>query len=211
MTALEKIAFYRKRRDEVPNQELAAELAKKKDKKGVAEIAAHLWDRNQNVRSDCLKVLYEIGYLEPALIAPHTEEFLKLLDDRENRMVWGAMIALGTVADRRPKAIAPRTDQIMELIYTGSVITVVWGVRVLAKVGAAGPAYKKKIYPFLLDYLGKSIPRDVPTHGESMLALVGPRERKAFLARLRQREPEMTAAQKTRLKKLIRSVESTAE
>lgn len=209
MTVLRKIAFYRNRRDEVPNQELAADLAKRADTQGTAEIAAHLWDPIQNVRSDCLKVLYEIGYLNPALIAPYTGEFLKLLEDKHNRMVWGAMIALGTVAGLAPKTIAPRTERIKELVYTGSVITVVWGVRVLAGVAASSPARKKKLYPFLLDYLEKSIPRDVPLHADSMLPLIGPRERKAFLARLRKREPEMSAAQKARLRKVMRAADAS--
>jgi hypothetical protein len=207
MSAIEKIAFYRKRRDEVPNQELAADLAKKKDKKGIREIAAHLWDRNKNVRSDCLKVLYEIGYLDPVLIAPYTEDFLRLLDDRENRMVWGAMIGLAAAADLRPKAIWPKADQLMESVDCGSVITVVWGIRVLAKVAAASPTYKKKIFPFLLAYLGKTIPRDVPTHAESMLCAVGPRDRKPLLAILSKREGEMSASQKTRLKKVVHALE----
>jgi hypothetical protein len=210
MSALEKIAFYRKRRDEVPNQELAAELVKKKDKKGVAEIAAHLWDRNQNVRSDCLKVLYETGYLEPGLIAPHTGDFLKLLDDRENRMVWGAMIALALVADRKPKEIAARADPIMTAVESGTVITMVWGIRVLANASSKNAALKRKAFPFLLGMLGKCIPRDVPTHAESMLPMVGPRDRKPLLAILRKREPEMTAAQKTRLKKVRRALEEPA-
>ena len=69
MSTLEKIAFYQNRRDEVPNQLLAKELAATKNKEGIREIAANLENKNKNVRSDCLKVLYEIGYLEPGLIS----------------------------------------------------------------------------------------------------------------------------------------------
>lgn len=210
MPALEKIAFYRKRRDEVPNQELAKDLVRKKDKKGVAEIAAHLWDRNPNVRSDCLKVLYEVGYLEPALIVPYAGEFLRLLDDRANRMVWGAMIALALVADRKPKEVAARADQIMAAVETGTVITMVWGIRVLANASTKNAALKRKAFPFLLSILGKCIPRDVPTHAESMLPAAGPRDQKPLLAILKKREPEMTAAQKTRLRKVILALKTPA-
>ena len=51
MSALQRIAYYQNRRDEVPNQELAKELAAKKDRKGIREIAANLWSKNQNVQS----------------------------------------------------------------------------------------------------------------------------------------------------------------
>jgi hypothetical protein len=78
MSALEKIAFYQNRRDEVPNQELARQLAQFRDQSGIDEIAANMANKNSNVRSDCLKVLYEIGYLDPTLIAPYVEDFLRL-------------------------------------------------------------------------------------------------------------------------------------
>jgi len=63
MTTLNRIAYFQNRRDEVPNQELARDLAATKDRQGIQEIAENLWNQNQNVQGDCLKVLYEIGYL----------------------------------------------------------------------------------------------------------------------------------------------------
>ncbi|MBI5290319.1 MAG: hypothetical protein HY872_00390 [Chloroflexi bacterium] len=90
MTVLNRIAYFQNRRDEVPNQELAGELAATKNKKGIKEIAVNLWSDNRNVQSNCLKVLYEIGYLEPALIADYADDFLRLLQNRNNRLVWGS-------------------------------------------------------------------------------------------------------------------------
>ena len=57
MSALNKIACYKKRRDEVPNKELAHELAAVKDERGIQEISDNLWHQIKSVRSDCLKVL----------------------------------------------------------------------------------------------------------------------------------------------------------
>jgi len=98
MSVIERISYYRGIRDEVPNQELARDLAATGNTAGVKEIAEHLWDKNANVRSDCLKVLYETGYIDPELIAPYAGDFLKLLVSKQNRLVWGAMIALSCVA-----------------------------------------------------------------------------------------------------------------
>jgi len=103
MSTLDKIAFFQNRRDEVPNQLLAKELAETKNKQGIQEIVENLDNKNKNVRSDCLKVLYEIGYLNPGLIADYGNDFLKPPKSKENRMVWGAMIGLATIADRHPK------------------------------------------------------------------------------------------------------------
>ena len=65
MSVLNKIAFYQNRRDEVPNQQFAKELAETENKAGIKEIAKNLKHKNKSVQSDCLKVLYEIGYLKP--------------------------------------------------------------------------------------------------------------------------------------------------
>ena len=208
MSVLEKIAYYQNRRDEVPNQELAKELADRRDTEGIQEIAQHLWDKNKNVRSDCLKVLYEIGYIHPELIAPYAEDFLKLLHDKNNRLVWGAMIGLATIADLRAEVIWPQIDGVMEVIDHGTVITVVSGVKALAKVAAADPLYNAQLFPYLLEIIRTCIPRDVPTHGESMLPAVNAENRAAFVASLTERRPEMTKSQEQPLKKLLKKAEA---
>jgi hypothetical protein len=204
MSALERIAFYQNRRDEVPNQQLAQQLAETQDKAGIQEIAAGLWHTNKNVRSDCLKVLYEIGYIDPVLIVDYHPSFLKLLNNKDNRLVWGAMIGLDTIAGLCPDPIWQQIDDVIRAVEHGSVITVVWGVRVLAKVAAANETYRARLFPVLLVQLQKCIPRDVPTHAESMLCAVDPKHQQEFLSILASRMGEMSPAQKTRLKRVTR-------
>ncbi len=206
MSALDKIAYALNRRDEVPNQELARALAKSKSKAGIGEIAANLWNKNKNIRSDCLKVLYEIGYIDPALIADYAGDFLKLLQDKENRMIWGAMIGLATIADRRPKEIWAHVDEMLAVTEHGSLITVVWGVKTLASVAAADKKYRKKIFPFLLAQLQTCLPRDVPMHAESILRAVDKSNQQEFLSALEARQSEMTPAQLVRLKKVMKKL-----
>jgi hypothetical protein len=206
MSAIDQIAYALNRRDEVPNQELAGKLARTKDQAGIREIAANLWNKNKSIRSDCLKVLYEIGYIEPDLIADYAGDFLKLLHDKDNRMVWGAMIGLATVADRRAKEIWPHVDEVMAVVEQGSVITVVWGVKTLAGVAAADKKYRQKIFPFLLKQLETCIPRDVPTHAESILPAVDKNNQKELLSVLETRRAELTPAQLTRLKKVMKKL-----
>jgi len=208
MSALNRIAFYRNRRDEVPNQELARELAEKADKEGIREIAQNLNNKNKSVQSDCLKVLYEIGYLKPDLIANYVSDFLELLKSKNNRMVWGAMIALATIADKKTCEIWANIDDVTAAVDKGSLITVVWGVKTLAKVAVADPTYKQKIFPILMQQLKKCIPRDVPMHAESILQAVDSENKKEFLAALEARKGEMTPAQVARLKKITKSVDA---
>ena len=203
MSALEKISYFQQRRDEVPNQDLARELARAKDQAGIAEIAANLVNKNKNVRSDCLKVLYEIGYIDSPLIAPYVEDFLRLLSSKDNRLVWGGMIALGAIAGLCPDQVWSKIDLVISTVDHGSVITVLWGVRVLAKTAAARPVYSQRIFPFLLGILRTCIPRDVPTHAESMLPAVNQENLIEFKAVIFLRQPELSPAQLSRLKKVL--------
>src|SRR5512133_3636151 len=98
MSILNRLASLQNRRDEVPNQELARDLAANKDKAGIREVAENLWNKDKNIQADCIKVLYEIGYIEPGLIAGYAEDFIKLLKSKNNRLAWGAMIALSATA-----------------------------------------------------------------------------------------------------------------
>ncbi len=201
-----KIAYYQYKRDDVPNQILARELVETHNTAGLQEIAAHLWDKNKNVQSDCLKVLYETGYIDPHLIADYAGDFLKLIHSKNNRLVWGAMIGLGCVADLCPDSIWEQIDAMMQVVETGSVITVDWGVKVLAKVASSHPDRREHIFPFLLRLLETCIPRDVPKHAESMLCAVDESVKAQFLAVLDVRFSELSPAQLSRLKKVIKAI-----
>jgi len=191
-SVLSKISYYQNVRDEIPNQELARQLAETRNTAGIQEITAHLWDKNKNVQSDCLKVLYETGYLAPELIADCAGDFLKLLHSKNKRLVWGAMIGLAAVAGLRADAVWAQIADVQRTVETGSVITVVWGVRALAKVAATSPERRKRLFPFLKHTLETCIPRDVPTHAESMLCAVDQSIRAEFLSVLEARRAELT-------------------
>ncbi len=207
MSALQRIAYYQKRRDEVPNQELANELAAKKDRKGVREIAENLWNENQNVQSDCLKVLYEIGCLQPELVTPYVEDFLKLLHSRNNRLVWGAMLALSLVADLKADAIYPHVAEIEQVMDQGSVITRDNGVQVLALVASKNASYSTKIFPYLLNHLETCRPKDVPQHAEKTVVAVNERNKQQFSAILEKRLVDLSGSPAARVKKVIKEVE----
>jgi vesicle coat complex subunit len=208
MSVLNRIAYFQNRRDEVPNQELARELAETKNKKGIQEIAENLYHKNQNVQSDCLKVLYEIGYLAPELIADYVDDFLKLLKSKNNRMVWGGMIALATIAETKPREIWKNGDDVIDAIDHGTLITLVWGIKTLARVASTNKQYRAKLFPILIQHLKTCIPRDVPTHAESVLCAVDDSHKDEFLSVLESRRAEMTPSQLTRLRRITKQLEA---
>ena len=207
MPALERIAHFQHRRDEVPNQELAHELASTRDRDGICEIAENLRNKNKDIQADCIKVLYEIGYIEPGLIAEYAEDFVRLLHSRNNRLVWGGMIALGTVADLRPQVVIAHLDEIERAIDQGSVITVDNGVQVLARAASKDEKYSREIIPYLLEHLRTCRPKDLPQHAEKSLPAVNARNKSRFINVLSNRMDEFSGAALARLKKVVKMAE----
>jgi len=123
VTVLDKLATALNRRDEVPNQELAQKIVEAGDHNAVKELVDNLIQKDKNISSDCIKVLYEIGYRRPELIAKYYNEFGKLLDSKHNRLVWVAMTALDTVVVKEPKGVYSMLARILATADKGSVIT----------------------------------------------------------------------------------------
>jgi hypothetical protein len=207
MSALNQIAYFQNRRDEVPNQELARKLAYARDQEGVQEIAENLWNKNTNIQSDCLKVLYEIGYLDPSLIAGYAEDFLKMLRNRNNRLVWGGMIALSTIAMISADDIYPHLSEIQKAMESGSVITVDAGVLTLAALASTSPERNREIFPYLSKHLETCRPKDVPQHAEKTLPAVNFGNKGDFIAVLEKRMEDMTDSQAARLRRTIKQAE----
>jgi hypothetical protein len=209
MTALEKIAVNQNRRDEVPNQELARVLTDREDTNGIREIAEGLWNKDSAVRADCIKVLYEIGYLKPQLIAPYAAEFVRLLTNRNNRLVWGAMIALAVVAPLQADTLFPEVDKIKKVMAEGSVITVDNGVKVLAGIASQKAQYRQVIFPYLIEHLRTCRPKEVPQHAESILPAVDGSVKTEFLNVLQKRETDLSSSQMSRIRKVVKIAEKT--
>lgn len=206
MSALQRIAYFQGRRDEIPNQELARSLARAQQSDGIAEIAANLRNETPAIQSDCLKVLYEIGYIQPDLIAPYVSDFLRLLATRNNRLVWGSMIALATISRLRAQEIWKQIDFVLSAIEHGTLITVVWGIRTLAGVASVAPTSRGRILPILAEHLEACGARDLPMHAQSILPAVDPLSGGTFLAILEDRQGELTPSQARRLQKVIRQL-----
>jgi hypothetical protein len=206
MSTIDKIAFHQNIRNEIPNQQLAKELATNEDLMGIREIVENLDNCNKNVRSDCLKVLYEIGYLNPFLIQDHVQAFLKLLDSKENRMIWGAFIALATIAHLRPEEIWGEIDKLLTKFKQGSVITEVWGIKLFASLAATRVDYAKRLFPILLETLETCIPRDLPTHAENMLPAITKGNQTSILSIITSRESELSSAQLSRSQKIKKKI-----
>jgi hypothetical protein len=208
MSVIDKLAHSLGRRDEVRNQDLARDLAAKKDRKAIREIAENLWHKDRNIQADCIKVLYEIGSIEPKLIADYAEDFVKLLRSRNNRLVWGGMTALVEVARTNPEAVFKHLDAIKKAKETGSVITVDNAISTLAYTAAANQKYNEVIFPYLLKHLSFCRPKEVPQHAEKSVPAVNISNRTDFVKVLEKRKEDLSGSGLARVKKVIKQVSS---
>jgi len=197
------------RRDETPNKDLARELVESQDTEGIKEIVENLWNKDKNIQSDCASVLEEIGRMAPELIQDYVPDFLRLLSSKNNRLVWGAMIILSLVADRKPQEVFDNLDDIVEAIKNGSVITRDNGIKTLAIVASADEEYNEAIFPFLVEHLKKCRPKDVPQHAESIMRAVNSDNQELYIDVLNQRFDTLRSSQQKRVKRLLRALDTT--
>jgi len=207
MTVLDKLATSLGRRDEVPNQDLAEAIVRTGDKQAVAELIEHLGDKNKNIHSDCIKVLYEIGYLEPTLIADWVGDFIKLLGSKNNRLVWGSMIALSTVAETKAAELFEYRGVIQEAMERGSVITMDNGIKTLALIAACNGPRRKTSFPYLVRHLETCRSKEIPQHAEKTLVAVSADNCSNFIRVLEKRIPAMTPAQVRRVRRIIKEAQ----
>lgn len=206
MSVLERIAYLQSRKDELPNQELAKELIETNNVDGIREIAENLFNSDKNIQSDCIKVLYEAGYIKPDMIAEYVGDFIKLLRSTNNRMVWGAMLALSTISTIKAEEIYKNLEIVLGIMKEGSVIAVDNAIKVLAGVAAQNDEYNKKIFPFLIEHLSKCRPKEVGQHAESTFQAVNSKNQDEFIKVLKARENSLTSAQLTRINKLYKKL-----
>lgn len=204
MSVIDKLACSLGRNDEIPNQELAKELCRTRDGDSIKELVQCLFNGTTAIKNDSIKVLYEIGEAQPELISSYVDDFIKLLNSKNNRLVWGAMTALSTVANINPGKIFENIDLIFDVIKKGSVITVDNGISVLAKVGSVNKEYEKKILPFLLEHLATCRPREVAQHSERSIVIANSENKIEFQRVLEKRLDDLTPSQQARVKRVLK-------
>ncbi|MFC5529338.1 hypothetical protein [Cohnella yongneupensis] len=179
MSVIGKLASSVGRKDEEPNVALAQAIADEGDSDAVQELVDHLRSKNKDIRSDCIKVLYEIGAIEPKLISGHLSAFALLLDDKNNRLVWGAMTAIDAIALTLPDDVYVLLPDIMAAADRGSIIAKDHAVAILIKL-CSFDAYVERAFELLLGQLNVCPTNQLPTYAENALPLIHAGNKDAF-------------------------------
>ena len=205
MSVLDKLATALGRRDEVPNQELARKIVSKRDTAAVQELIDNLDHKNKRIQGDCIKTLYEIGAANPDLIAKYYKEFGNLLESRNNRLVWGAMMALDTIALKQPKGVHGMLSKILGVAdNSGSVIARDHAVGILAKL-ATLKLYQRDCVALLIEQLMSCPDNQFPMYVEMSAPVIDAENREKFRKVVEKRAAELEReSAKKRVAKVLR-------
>jgi hypothetical protein len=203
MSILNLLATNLNRKDEAPNMALANQIANTNDKAAVEELIQNLSTGSKNIQHDCIKVLYETGALDPALIVKYTPIFVGLLSDKNNRLQWGAMTALQSIAVDYPKDIYTFLPAIMIAATDGSVITKDNLVKLLVHL-SKNTQYRKNTMVLLNELLASCATNQLPMYAEYTLPVIDTTSVLLFVQTLKSRLPEIEKESKRkRVEKVI--------
>lgn len=207
MSIISELASSLNRRDEVPNQELAAKIAGSKDKAAIRELVENLQAKSKDIQNDCIKVLYEIGAIEPLLITEYAPAFLELLKHKNNRLQWGGMAALDSIVLENPTFIYESIPAILDAVGKGSVITMDGAVNILIKLGGL-PAYEENAFVFLMELIQKSPTNQLPMYAERAMPVITTENKAQFISVLSGRLHEIEKESKRkRVEKVISKIQ----
>ncbi len=207
MSVIHKLATSLGRRDEVPNQELAKFIVDTNDNEAVKELTEHLKNnKNRKIQNDCIKALYEVGYIKPDLISNYADIFIGMLKSKNNRLVWGSMIALNTITDIDADGVYKQLSNIMAPIDKASVITRDAGVDILAKL-SANKKYYDSTFPLLLEQLKFCPVNQFGQYAEKALPAISKNNKEEFIQILHSRIPDLvTDSQHKRINKVLKKL-----
>lgn len=193
MKAIDLLSTSLGRRDDKANLDLAVEIIRSKRNDWVKELVENLNHKDNNIQSDCIKVLYEIGKRDSAeMIAPFVDSFGELLKSKNNRLIWGAMTALDTIALINPEGVY---GLLRKMFYEVEGITIdhcvgILGVGILAKL-ACIENYTKEASSLLIKQLERCPSKKLPMYAEKSIIAINAANQDQFIDLIKSRIPEM--------------------
>ena len=194
------------RRDEAPNIELAEVIAAAQDQKAVRELAGLIATGSKPQRHDAIKVLYEIGARDAALIVPETDRVLECLGTRDNRMIWGVLSVLDAIKTDIPERLMGHLVQILAAADRSSVIANDRLMSILSHLNGITD-FRPVIEPVLLQRLSQAAVNQFPMYAEMAAESMSAEGLPAFRDILQRRHEDISyPAKKARIAKVLRKV-----
>lgn len=206
MTVIKALSSSLGQRGNEANIALAKEIAETENHEAIKELVDNLNNKDKKIQGDCIKTLYETAYIKPEMIAEYYLNFLDLLTNNNNRMVWSGMIAILTITDLKYKEIFASLDLIMDTVEKGSVITIDCGVEILAKLNKHNE-YFNKTDPLLIEHLWKCPIKQLPQYIEKSLISITNHNKEIYQNIIEKRKAECDKdSQIKRLEKVFKQI-----
>lgn len=207
MKVIDHLATTLKRRDEVPNQELAEKIAKANDKEAVAQLIELLNHKSKDLQHDAIKVLYEVSERKASLVSGYMPVFLALLKHKNNRLQWGGMTAIASLVDEDPRAVYKSLPEIITAAEQGSVITRDYAVKILTQF-CTMKNYAAEVFPLLLEQLLRSPANQLPMYAENAVPVINDTNKAAFIKALNSRLDDIEKdSKRLRVEKVIKKLQ----
>ena len=207
MSIISRLASSLNRRDEAPNQELAGQIVAFDDKETIKELIEGLSNKSKDIQSDCIKVLYEVAEARPELLTGYADEFIALLDNKNNRLQWGAMTALDAITHQNPEVIYKSLARIISAADKGSVITNDHCIGILIKL-ASHKEFEGDAISLLLERLISAPANQLPMYAERSLPVITQKNKAAFGRILTSRLPDIEKeSKKARVEKVLKRLQ----
>ena len=207
MTVINQLSSSLKQKGNDANIALANEIAETENDDAIKELVENLKNKDKKIQADCIKTLYETAYIKPDLIKSYYSEFLELLSNKNNRLVWGGMIALMTITDLKNKELFASLDLISDTVNKGSTITIDSGVEIYAKLNKYS-TYQGKVENLLIDQLWKCPIKQLPKYMEKSIISITKRNKEIYKKIIHERKPECERdSQAKRLDKVLNQID----
>ncbi|MBP6872592.1 MAG: hypothetical protein KBC43_11340 [Bacteroidales bacterium] len=189
------------------NISLAKEIAESENHDAIKELVVNLKNKDTKIQADCIKTLYETAYIKPEMIAEYYSEFIELLSSKNNRLVWGGMIALMTITDIKNKELFTSIDLISETVKKGSVITIDCGIEIFAKLNKYSE-YQNKVENLLIEQLWKCPIKQLPQYMEKSTISITAQNKEIYQKIINERKAECDKdSQAKRLDKVLKHID----
>jgi dsDNA-binding SOS-regulon protein len=206
MTVINSLSSSLEQKGNDANIALAKEIAEADNYDAIKELVDNLKHKDKRIQADCIKTLYEAAYIKPGLIAEYYIDFLNLLTNKNNRLVWGGMIAIMTITELKHENIFASIDLIAEAMTKGSVITTDCGVEILAQLNKYDK-YFNKTEPLLTEQLWKCPIKQLPQYMEKSVISITKQNKEIYQKIINERKTECDKdSQVKRLEKVLKKI-----
>ena len=112
--------------------------------------------------------------------------FVELLDNKNNRLQWGAMTAIHTITLENPKVIYSALPKIIAAAGKGSVITKDYAVNILINLCSI-KGYADSSFSLLIEQLLSSPTNQLPMYAEKAIPIINDKNKTLFIKTLASR------------------------